>query len=155
MMRAQYSRLSVPNVDCWLLTYFLTWNFSQFRLTRVKRMDASTVGTIVEGIGNEVLITFLIGGVSCILALAWYSTHLTNSQTRLTAPTIHRSGVRLNRLPGSSTSEHRANNTVSIRISAKSTLVIFRRIFVGLQTRSLSLTLIFLNCLRSAVQRQV
>ena len=68
-------------------------------------MDASTTGAIVEGIGNEVLMTLMIGGVSVVLALAWYSTHLTNSQTRLTTPTIHRSGVRLNRLPGSSTTE--------------------------------------------------
>lgn len=74
--------------------------------------DSVGSGALVEGIGDEVLITLVLGGVSCILALAWYSTHLTSSQARLTAPTIHRSGVRLNRLQGSSTAEARANNQV-------------------------------------------
>lgn len=69
-------------------------------------------GTVVEGIGNEVLLAGVISCLMGILLLAWYSTNLTSTQTRLTNVRIHRRGVTLNRLPDSSTDESRAARRV-------------------------------------------
>ena len=68
--------------------------------------------TLVEGVGNEVLVALLFGFVSVLILLAWYSTNLTSSQARLTNVRVQRRGITLNRLPGSSTAGGRSAEQV-------------------------------------------
>lgn len=69
-------------------------------------MSAAASTVWVEGIGNEVIMTVILSIATLMLILAWYSTHLTPNQTRMTRMRIQRHGVSLNRLPGSSSSDN-------------------------------------------------
>lgn len=74
-------------------------------------MDTYSMGgAIIEGIGNEVLLTLIIGGAAILLALGWYSTNLTSRQTPVASVRFHRQSVTLNTLPGSSTTDLQPTN---------------------------------------------